>query len=125
MLSTKDAMATVAVKDLAKAKRFYGDKLGLSQVGKALPGVVSYRSGAATIVIYESEFAGTNKATAATWVVGDEFDSIVRTLKNAGIVFEHYDLPGLERTGDIHVAGDFKAAWFKDPDGNILHINSM
>jgi catechol 2,3-dioxygenase-like lactoylglutathione lyase family enzyme len=125
MLSTKDAMATVAVKDLAKAKRFYGDKLGLSQVGKALPGVVSYRSGAATIVIYESEFAGTNKATAATWVVGDEFDSIVRTLKNAGIVFEHYDLSGLERTGDIHVAGDFKAAWFKDPDGNILHINSM
>jgi catechol 2,3-dioxygenase-like lactoylglutathione lyase family enzyme len=125
MLSTKDAMATVAVKDLAKAKRFYGDKLGLSQVGKALPGVVSYRSGAATIVIYESEFAGTNKATAATWVVGDEFDSIVRTLKNAGIVFEHYDLPGLERAGDIHVAGDFKAAWFKDPDGNILHFNSM
>jgi catechol 2,3-dioxygenase-like lactoylglutathione lyase family enzyme len=125
MLSTKDAMATVAVKDLAKAKRFYGDKLGLSQVGKALPGVVSYRSGAATIVIDESEFAGTNKATAATWVVGDEFDSIVRTLKNAAIVFEHYDLPGLERTGDIHVAGDFKAAWFKDPDGNILHINSM
>ena len=125
MLSTKDAMATVAVKDLVKAKRFYGDKLGLSQVGKALPGVVSYRSGAATIVIYESEFAGTNKATAATWVVGDEFDSIVRTLKNAGIVFEHYDLPGLERAGDIHVAGDFKAAWFKDPDGNILHFNSM
>ena len=35
------------------------------------------------------------------------------------MAFEHYDLPGMTRQGDLHVAGDMKVAWFKDPDGNI------
>jgi hypothetical protein len=52
-------------------------------------------------------------------------DSIVRSLKKAGVPFELYDLPGLRREGDVHVVGEFKAAWFKDPDGNILHINNQ
>jgi hypothetical protein len=47
------------------------------------------------------------------------------TLKEAGVAFEHYDTPGLKREGDIHVAGELKAVWFKDPDGNILHINNQ
>ncbi|UUZ74885.1 hypothetical protein LP414_22300 [Polaromonas sp. P1(28)-13] len=46
----------------------------------------------------------------------------MQTLKAKGVTFEHYDLPGLVREGDVHVAGTFKGAWFKDPDGNILHI---
>ena len=124
MLAAKDAMATIAVKDLAAAKKFYGGTLGLKQADAEGPGVVTYRSGNSTIVVYQSQFAGTNKATSATWGVGDELETIVRTLKRADVVFEHYDLPGLRREGDIHFAGDFRAAWFKDPDGNILHINS-
>ena len=125
MLANKDAMATIAVKKLETAKQFYQQKLGFSATGTEGPGVVTLRSGNSTIVVYESPFAGTNKATSATWGVGEELDSIVRTLKTAGVPFEHYDLPGLRREGDIHVAGDFKAAWFKDPDGNILHINNQ
>lgn len=38
--------------------------------------------------------------------------------------FEHYDMPGMKREGDVHFAGDMRAAWFKDPDGNILSIVS-
>jgi extradiol dioxygenase family protein len=125
MLAAKDAMATIAVKDIAAAKKFYGGTLGLKPSGSEEQGVVVYRSGDSTIVVYQSQFAGTNKATSATWGVGDELETIVETLKKAGVPFEHYDLPGLERKGDIHVAGNFRAAWFKDPDGNILHINSM
>ena len=125
MLADKDAMATIAVKDIAAAKKFYGDTLGLKQSGVEGPGVVTYRSGNSTIVVYQSQFAGTNKATSATWGLGGEIESVVQTLKNAGVAFEHYEnLPGLRRDGDIHFIGDFKAAWFKDPDGNILHINS-
>ena len=124
MLADKDAMATIAVKDIAAAKKFYGGTLGLKQAEAEGPGVVTYRSGNSTIVVYQSQFAGTNKATSATWGVGDEIEAIIRTLKRADVAFEHYDLPGLRREGDIHFAGDFKAAWFKDPDGNILHINS-
>jgi hypothetical protein len=48
----------------------------------------------------------------------------VQQLKAKGITFEHYDMPGVTREGDIHVAGDMKVAWFKDPDGNILNIAS-
>jgi hypothetical protein len=54
--------------------------------------------------------------------VGDEIEGIVRELKSKGVAFEHYDMPGLKQKGDIHVAGDMKAAWFKDPDGNIVNI---
>ena len=124
MLADKNAMATIAVRDFAKAKKFYEGILGLKPSGVEGPGVITYRSGNSTIVVYQSQFAGTNKATSATWGVGDEIEAIIRTLKRSDVVFEHYDLPGLRREGDIHVAGDFKAAWFKDPDGNILHINS-
>ena len=125
MLADKDAMATIAVKSLAAAKKFYLEKLGFSPIGNEAADVVTLRSGKSTIVVYESQFAGTNKSTSATWGVGNEMDSIVRSLKNAGVTFEHYDLPGLKREGDVHVAGTFKAAWFKDLDGNILHINNQ
>jgi catechol 2,3-dioxygenase-like lactoylglutathione lyase family enzyme len=125
MLAAKEAMATIAVKDLAKAKKFYGDTLGLKQADEEMDEVAIYRSGKSTIVVYESQFAGTNKATSATWGVGDELDSIVSTLKKKGVPFEHYNMPGMTLDGDIHRFGDFRAAWFKDPDGNILHINSQ
>lgn len=125
MLAARDAMATIAVKDIAKAKKFYGGTLGLKPLGSEGNGVVTYQSGHSGIVVYQSDYAGTNKATSATWGVGQELESIVETLKNAGVPFEHYDLPGLRREGEIHFAGDFKAAWFRDPEGNILHINSM
>jgi catechol 2,3-dioxygenase-like lactoylglutathione lyase family enzyme len=122
MLANRNAMATIAVKDLAAAKKFYEGKLGLTPLETAEEDVLNYQSGTANIVVYVSEFAGTNKATSATWSVGDEFDSIMKALKAKGVVFEHYDLPGMTLQGDAHVMGDFKGAWFKDPDGNILHI---
>jgi catechol 2,3-dioxygenase-like lactoylglutathione lyase family enzyme len=125
MLADKNAMATIAVKNLAAAKKFYQQTLGFAPAGLEGPGALTLRSGNSTLVVYESQFAGTNRATSATWGVGAEMDAIVRTLQKAGVPFEHYDLPGMQREGDVHVDGDFKAAWFKDPDGNILHINNF
>jgi catechol 2,3-dioxygenase-like lactoylglutathione lyase family enzyme len=124
MLAAKEAMATIAVTNLDRAKKFYGDTLGLRLADDEMDEVAIYRSGDSTIVVYESEFAGTNKATSATWGVGDELEQIVSTLKKKGVPFERYDMPGMKLEGDIHRAGDFKAAWFRDPDGNILLINS-
>jgi len=124
MLADKGAMATIAVKDLAAARKFYESTLHLKRSGSDDPEVSTYKSGSSTIMVYKSQYAGTNKATAATWNVGNEFDSIVRDLKNAGVKFEHYEMPGSRLDGDIHVFEDFKAAWFKDPDGNILNINN-
>jgi catechol 2,3-dioxygenase-like lactoylglutathione lyase family enzyme len=123
-LAEKDAAANVAVRDLAKAKKFYEGTLGLKPVGGEGDHLVAYRSGRSTLLVYVSEYAGTNKATALTWTVGDDVEGMVRALKAKGVKFEHYELPGMTRTDDVHSAGDMKAAWFKDPDGNILSVVS-
>ena len=124
MLGDKEAAATIAVKDLGTAKEFYERKLGLKPVGSEGDEVVTYRSGITKVVVYRSQYAGTNRATAANWIVGKDLEGEMQALRERGIQFEHYDLPGLKREGDIHVAGDMKVAWFKDPDGNILSLVS-
>ena len=124
MLSDATIQPMLPVKDLGVAEKFYEDKLGLRRVGGAPGEAVTYKSGGSTLVVYRSEFAGTNKGTAALWEVKD-VEGTVRELKGKGVTFEHYDnLPGLTPKGDIHLAGDFKVAWFKDPDGNILSVQN-
>lgn len=126
MLGNKDAVATVAVKDLNAAKRFYEDQLGLKSIlAEDQEGVVTYKTGGSSLLVYTSQFAGTNRATSVTWSVGGDFDQIVESLRSKGVSFEHYDdLPEVTREGDVHRAGDLKLAWFKDPDGNIHHLIS-
>lgn len=123
MLGDTDVIATCAVKDIEKAKKFYGSTLGLTLLPSQEAGVLSYKSGKSALLVYQSQYAGTNQATAATWAVTD-LEGTVQALKAKGVRFEHYDLPGTERTGDIHGSGRTKAAWFKDPDGNILAVVS-
>ena len=122
MLADCTAVANVAVKDLEAAKRFYEEVLGLPEIGKQAEEIAIYRSGNSTLNVYRSEFAGTNKATAVTWAVGDALDEMVAGLKAKGVRFEHYDMPGAKLEGDIHAFGDMRVAWFKDPDGNILSL---
>ena len=124
MLGAKDAAATLAVTDLDRARDFYENTLGLKTF-REMPGAILYESGNSMVLVYPSEFAGTNQATAATWSVGEDFDAIVADLKSKGVTFEHYDLPDTTREGDVHVMGDFRTVWFKDPDGNILNLSSV
>jgi len=122
MLGKMDATPMIAVKDLDRARKFYEDTLGLKAKDEWGGEGVTLESGDTLINVYRSEFAGTNKATALTFEV-DDIDSEVSELKEKGIFFEHYDLPGLEPKGDLYVGeGGFKTAWFKDPDGNILSL---
>lgn len=121
MLGKADATPMVAVKDLDRARKFYEDKLGLKAKTEWGEGV-TLESGDTRINLYRSEFAGTNKATALNFDV-DDIDKEVGELKEKGIFFEQYDLPGLQRQGDLYVGeGGFKTTWFKDPDGNILSL---
>lgn len=122
MLTNKEAVATLAVRDLAAARRFYEGVLGLKPVGEQNPVAATYRSGNSSVIVYQSQFAGTNQATAVNWLVGDDIEKIVGGLKDRGVAFEHYDIPNMTRKGDVHVMGEFKTAWFKDPDGNILCV---
>ncbi|HEX4405011.1 MAG TPA: VOC family protein [Polyangia bacterium] len=123
MLADKDVIATVAVKDLAVARKFYEGTLGLKVTNAEGAEALTFASGKAQLIVYRSQYAGTNKATALNWNVGDAIEKIVAALGDKGVKFEHYDLPGLTRAGDLHVMGSsFKTAWFKDPDGNIIAL---
>jgi catechol 2,3-dioxygenase-like lactoylglutathione lyase family enzyme len=125
MLGGKNAAATIPVRDMAAARKFYEGTLGLKLADDAQePEAVTYKSGSSNVLVYRSQYAGTNKATAATWNVGNDIEKIVQTLRGKGVSFEHYDLPGTTRKGDIHVADGLKVAWLKDPDGNILALVS-
>jgi catechol 2,3-dioxygenase-like lactoylglutathione lyase family enzyme len=114
-------MATIAVRNLETARSFYEGKLGLKRGEEDEPGLLTFQTGRATLLVYESRYAGTNQATAATWAV-DDVEAVVRTLAAKGVAFEHYDLPDTAREGDVHISGDTRVAWFKDPDGNILSV---
>ena len=122
MLNDKNAVANLAVKDLSRARHFYADTLGLTQINSGDTEVVIFKSGSTTLNVYRSDYAGTNRATAVTWAVGKELESIAAALKKKGVQFEHYDMPDLKQDGDIYSNGNMKVAWFKDPDGNILNL---
>ena len=123
MLGNATVQPMLPVKDLNSAKKFYEQTLGLKKIGEMGDEAVTFRSGEGTLVVYRSEFAGTNKGTAALWEV-DDVDGTVNELRGKGVKFEHYDLPGLTRKGDVHLGGPMKVAWFKDPGGNILSVQS-
>jgi catechol 2,3-dioxygenase-like lactoylglutathione lyase family enzyme len=123
MLRDKDAIATIAVSDLAAAEKFYEEKLGFKRVGPQEPGTHIYQSGKTTLMVYQSQYAGTNKATAATWIV-DDAEALALELARRGVSFEHYDFPQTTRKGDVHFYKNLKQAWFKDPAGNILAVVS-
>lgn len=122
MFNQGTVMATIAVSDIAAAKEFYGETLELAMVDEN-PGGVTYASGEGKLFVYQSEFAGTNKATCASWEVED-VDAVVADLKARGVEFEHYEMPGMTREEDVHTMDEYRSAWFKDPDGNILNIGS-
>jgi len=119
MLGDKDAIATIAVKDIDVARKFYEGTLGLRPSAQQEEGTLSYQTARATLFVYPSQYAGTNQATALTWII-DDVEGLVQALREKGVTFEHYDdLPDTTRQGDIHVGCGKKLAWFKDPDGNI------
>src|SRR5205809_210314 len=121
MLGESDVVVSIAVKDMAAATQFYAGTLGLTKDMES-PGGTFFKSGKSGVFVYPSQYAGSNQATYASWTVAD-VEAAVKELKDKGVSFEQYDdLPGAQREGDIHVMGELKSAWFKDPDGNILNI---
>jgi catechol 2,3-dioxygenase-like lactoylglutathione lyase family enzyme len=112
----------IAVSDLGRAKEFYTSMLGL-RASDERPGGIRYESQAGSwFLVYQSGFAGTAKGTCMRFEVED-IDSAVRQLRDRGLVFEEYDLPGVKTVDGIatHESGA-RGAWFKDPDGNILEV---
>ena len=125
LLKDRPSSAIVAVSDLDRAREFYNQTLGLDAEGGAQDGVLTLRTGNTRLVVYESEVAGTNKANAVVWSGGQEFDQIAAQLREQGVRFEEYPKLDMTIENGVHRSGEFKGVWFKDPDGNILHVNNM
>lgn len=119
-------VATLPAADLDRAKAWYADKLELKPVEVRETGESWYEIGGTKFLLYGSQFAGTNQATAAGFVV-DDFDSAVAELKGRGVVFEDYDFGEELKTVDgVFTAPDgFKGAWFKDSEGNIIAVTNV
>jgi len=129
MLEHSDVATRLPAQDLKRARSFYSEKLGLEPVEERAGGL-RYRCGSGSFALFESAGAPAGTHTQMAWEVAD-LEATVATLRARGVVFEEYDLPGLETVhGIARVAGNYpskggvgeKAAWFKDSEGNVLGI---
>jgi catechol 2,3-dioxygenase-like lactoylglutathione lyase family enzyme len=125
MLTGARIMAIVPTTDIARAKAFYGETLGLTDSNLPTPGPqVVYLCGGGTLFeVYERRTAGDAQHTLASWEVS-EIRATVDELRKRGVRFEEYDLPEVKTEDGISTTGDLREAWFRDPDGNILRIHS-
>ena len=123
MLSHHTPVATLPTKDLPKARSFYEDTLGLTVGRESGPGV-SYKCGGGIVFLYESEYAGTNKATAVSFDVPmSAFDDEISALREKGVSFVTFDAEGLNWNDGVASMGEqMKSVWFTDPDGNIINV---
>ena len=122
MLQDNPLYAYIPAKDVARARRFYEDKLGLKPQQEIAGGVVYAFGGGTAAFLYLTPNAGTSQASQAFWDVKD-VDAEIRALKARGVVFERYDdLPGERSPEGAVIEGGAKAAWFKDSEGNIMAI---
>jgi len=121
MLQEFPMYAYIPAKDVARARRFYEDKVGLRPKQEIAGGIV-YEFGKGTACfLYPTPNAGTSRASQAFWQV-DDVDREIAALKARGVTFEDYDMPGEKSPSGAITAGGAKAAWFTDSEGNILAI---
>ncbi|TFZ03458.1 VOC family protein [Ramlibacter rhizophilus] len=122
MLQACPMYAYIPAKDIARARRFYEDVLGLRPKEETNGGVVYEFGGGTAAFLYPTPNAGTSQASQAFWSVPD-VDAQMQALKSRGLRFETYeDMPGERSPQGAVTAGGAKAAWFKDSEGNIMAL---
>jgi predicted enzyme related to lactoylglutathione lyase len=128
MLQQARIAAIVPVANVEAAIDFYGERLGLKLKERRsdLPEnrEAEFEAGDGALLVYESVGAGQSRHTVAGFRV-DDIDAVVSALRERGVVFEEYDLPDLKTQGGIAQVGDVRAAWCKEPDGNVLAVESV
>ena len=121
MLQKSPMYAYIPVANVARARKFYEEKLGFAP-GREVAGGVTYQfAGGTACFLYPTPNAGTSRASQAFWQV-DDVEREVTELKARGVTFEEYDMPGMKTKDGIATAGGAKSAWFKDTEGNILAV---
>ncbi|PYP92215.1 MAG: glyoxalase [Gemmatimonadetes bacterium] len=122
MLKDARIVPYIPVANVARARKFYEEKIGLRAREEYAGGVIYECGDGSWVFMYPSPGAGTSRASTAFWAV-DDVEAEVAALRARGVVFEEYDMPGLKTKNGIASAGGAKTAWFKDTEGNILAIS--
>src|SRR5437870_13224249 len=117
MLTKAPIIPYIPVADVARARKFYEEKIGLKPTEQYAGGVIYEFGKGSWVFMYPSAGAGTSKASTAFWTVAD-VTAEVAELKARGVVFEEYDTPGFKTVNSIATGGGAKTAWSKDSDGN-------
>ena len=121
-LGSTQVTCMLPVKDLARARRFYEDGLRLPPLGARPDGKFVYRCGGTEIALFPKAEGTKAEHTALSFKVAD-IRAAIAELKGRGVVFDDYDLPGFRTVEHVCVLGSEKAAWFRDPEGNILCLH--
>ena len=121
-LSASSVTCMLPVKDLERARRFYEDALGLEPLGAKPDGKFIYRCGGTELALFPKPEGTKAEHTAVSFRVDDISESVA-ALERRGVRFADYDLPGLKTVDHVCVLGSEKAAWFEDPEGNILCLH--
>ena len=121
MLQSSPMYAYIPANDVARARKFYEEKVGLRPKQEIAGGVVYEFADHTACFLYPTKNAGTNRASQAFWQVRD-IEREVGELKARGVRFEEYDTPGMKTHDGIAIAGGAKSAWFKDTEGNIMAL---
>lgn len=124
MLKDKSSSAIVGTSNIDRARGFYEGMLELP-VEEEMQGMLSFKTGSTWLTVYQSEGFRPGTANAVAWSGGVDVEAIADRLRGMGVKLEEYPEMGLEIANGVHRDGDFRGIWFKDPDGNILHVNSM
>lgn len=122
MLSQLESLSVLPAKDLERARAYYRDKLGLEPAEEVDGGLLYRMTAGSTILVYETENAGTAKNTALCWETKD-IKAEMAELRARGVVFEEYDIPGIKTENGLATTGDELGAWFTDSEGNILCLS--
>ena len=122
MLNGNQVTTMLPVKDMARARRFYEEGLGLAPGDSKPDGKFVYRCGGTEIALFPKPDGTKAEHTAISFRVQD-IAKEVRELEARGVKFADYDLPGLKTVEHVCVLGSEKAAWFQDPEGNILCLH--
>jgi len=121
MLSQRPAHTAIPVDDLDRAAQWYEETLGLKPIWKKSVGILYGGPGGWRLQIYPSAEAGQAPQTLIGWETAT-IESDVAELKAAGVDFEEYDTPEIKTVDSVATIDNVKAAWFRDPDGNILSL---
>ena len=121
-LASSHVTCMLPVKDLDRARRFYEDALGLEPLGAKPDGKFIYQCGGTELALFPKPEGTKAEHTAVSFRVA-HIDEAATALEARGVRFADYDLPGLKTVDHVCVLGSEKAAWFEDPEGNILCLH--